>query len=243
MLRRCVESIRRKSSYSNYEIIIVDNNSEQPETLDYLSSLTEKVITYPHEFNFARIMNFAAREADCDALIFLNNDTEVITGEWIEAMLEHGQRPEIAAVGARLLYPHGQVQHEGIIVGLGGGSAGNVDHAGYWDLGESIHNCSAVTAACMLTRASVFRELGGFDEHLSVAFNDVDYCLRARENGYLTIYTPFSTLYHHESATRGKLHPEKDERFFRKRWGNPGQYRDPYYNPNLDLRRPFTIRL
>ena len=243
MLRRCVESIKRKSSYNNYEIIIVDNNSKQPETLDYLSSLTEKVISYPHEFNFPRMMNFAAREADCDALIFLNNDTEVITGEWIEAMLEHGQRPEIAAVGARLLYPHGQVQHEGIIVGLGGGSAGNIDHAGYWDLGETIRNCSAVTAACMLTRPSVFWELGGFDERLRVAFNDVDFCLRAREKGYSIIYTPFSTLYHHEGATRGKLHPEQDEILFRSRWGNPGEYRDPYYNPNLDLRHPFTIRL
>ena len=243
MLRRCVKSIRGKSSYKNYEILVVDNDSQEQETLDYLSSFNGRVIRYAHEFNFASIINTAAREAaDSDALIFLNNDTEVISPEWIEAMLEHGQRPDVAAVGARLLYPDGRVQHEGIIIGLGGGSAGNGDHGGYWHLGGSIRNCSAVTAACMLTRPSVFWELGGFDEHLSVAFNDVDFCLRAREKGYLITYTPFSTLYHHESATRGKLHPDQDERFFRKRWGNPGQYRDPYYNPNLDLRRPFTIR-
>jgi GT2 family glycosyltransferase len=243
MLRQCIESIRKKSTYRNYGIVVVDNASREQETLDYLSSLKGKVIRYPHDFNYAKIVNLAAREADGSVLIFLNNDTEVISPEWIEAMLEHGQRPEVAAVGARLFYPDGRVQHEGIIIGLGGGSAGNVDHGGYFGLGECIHNCSAVTGACLLTRSSLFWELGGFDERLRVAFNDVDFCLRAQQKGYRIVYTPFATLYHHESASRGSLHPGEDEKLFRTRWGNPGEYRDPYYNPNLDLRRPFNIAL
>jgi len=243
LLRGCVDSIARKSSYRNYEIIVVDNGSKEPETLDYLSSFGGKVIKYPQEFNFAKINNLAARATDADLLIFLNNDIEVISEEWIQAMLEHAQRPGVAAVGARLLYPDGRVQHEGIIMGLGGGSAGNVDHGGRFGLGQSIRNCSAVTAACMMTGSAVFWELGGFDESLRVAFNDVDFCLRAQQKGYRIVYTPYASLYHHESASRGRLHPKEDEKLFRERWGNPGEYRDPYYNPNLDLLLPFNIRL
>lgn len=243
MLRRCIGSIESRSTYRHYEIIVVDNDSRDPETLEYLAGLRGRVIRYPYEFNYSKIVNLAAREAQGDALLFLNNDTEVISPGWIEAMLEQGQRPEVAAVGARLFYPDGRIQHEGIILGLGGGSAGNVDHAGYFGLGETVHNCSAVTGACMLTRSSVFWELGGFDEGLRVAFNDVDYCLRARQRGYLVVYTPFANLYHYESATRGRLHPQEDERLFRARWGNPGERWDPYYNRNLDLLRPFSLRL
>jgi GT2 family glycosyltransferase len=243
LLRRCVESIRKKSSYKNYEIIVVDNDSQERETLEYLSSFKGRVLRYPHEFNFSKMINLAAREADCDFLLFLNNDTEAISLDWIEAMLEHCQRPEVAAVGARLFYPDGRVQHEGIIMGLGGGCAGNADHGGYFALGECVGNCVAVTAACVMTKPSVFQELGGFNERLRVAFNDVDYCLRAVEKGYRIVYTPHAVLYHHEGGTRGKLHPDDDELLFRKLWGNPGEYRDPYYNPNLDLWRPFTLRL
>lgn len=243
MLRQCIQSINRRSTYRNYEIIVVDNESRQPETLEYLASLDGRVISYPHPFDFADIINTAAREADGEFLLILNNDTEVISPDWIEAMLEQAQRPEVGAVGARLLYPDGRVQHEGIIMGLGTGSALNVDHGGYFGLGECIKNCTAVTGACMMVRASRFQELGGFEGRLRVAFNDVDFCLRAREKGYRIVYTPFAALYHHESASRGSLHPDEDERFFRRRWGKPGTYRDPYYNPNLDLRRPFNIRV
>jgi GT2 family glycosyltransferase len=188
------------------------------------------------------MMNVAAREVDGDFLLLLNNDTEVRSSDWIEAMVEHAQRPEVAAVGARLLYPDGRSQHEGIIIGFAGGSAGNVDHGGFHALGETIRNCSAVTGACMMVRPSVYWELGGFEERLGVAFNDVDFCLRAREKGYQIVYTPYALLYHHESATRGRLHPEEHEQFFRSRWGNPGDYRDPYYNDNLDPRYPFALR-
>jgi len=243
MLSRCVDSIRRKSTYRNFQIVIVDNNSEEPDTLAYLDAVDGKVVRHPHEFNFPRLMNLGARESgDAGACLFLNNDTEIISPDWIEAMLEHAQRPEVAGVGARLLYPDGHIQHEGVIMGIAGGSAGNIDHGGYFGMGETIRNCSAVTAACMMVRPDVFWELGGFDEQLRVAFNDVDYCLRARDKGYLIVYTPHALLYHYESATRGKLHPMEDEQFFRDRWGNPGEYKDPFYNPNLDIRRPFTIK-
>lgn len=241
MLRRCVDSIRQVSTYRNFDVNIIDNRSEDPQMLVYLESFPGRVIRYPEEFNYARIMNVAAREVDGELLLLLNNDTEVIAPEWIEAMIEHAQRSEVAAVGGRLMYPDGRVQHEGIIVGFAGGSAGNVDFGGFQAFGETIRNCSAVTGACMMVRTEVYWELSGFEERLGVAFNDVDFCLRAREKGYEIVYTPYAHLYHHESATRGRLHPESDEQFFRSRWGNPGEYRDPYYNPNLDWRVPFRL--
>jgi O-antigen biosynthesis protein len=242
LLRPCVESIQAKSTYRNYEIVVIDNNSAEKETLAYLSNFGGRVLEFRQEFNFSRMMNFAVREVDCDAVILLNNDTEVISSEWIEALLEHGQRPGVAAAGARLLFPDGRPQHEGIIIGFAGGAAGNVDHGGFYGLGDTVRNCSAVTAACMLTRPEVYWDLAGFDERLRVAFNDVDFCLRAREKGYSIVYTPYALLYHIESATRKRLHPREDERFFRERWGQPGEYRDPYYNPNFRPREPFVLR-
>jgi GT2 family glycosyltransferase len=244
MLRRAVTSVRQKSTYDNYEILIVDNDSQEQETLDYFETCDARVFPFPGEFHYSRMNNTAVREAaGADYILFLNNDTMVITPDWIESMLEHAQRPEVAAVGARLLYPDGRVQHEGVIMGIAGGSAGNVDHGGYFGLGETIRNCSAVTAACMMTRNEAFWDLGGFDEKLRVAFNDVDFCLRAREKGYQIVYTPYAQLYHFESASRGSLHPMDDEQFFRDRWGNPGEYKDPYYNANLDILRPFSLRV
>jgi GT2 family glycosyltransferase len=241
LLRRCVDSIRQRSTYERYDVVVVDNDSSETGTLEYLAGLRERVIRYPGEFNYARMMNSAVEEAgDADFVLLLNNDTEVISGEWIEAMVEHGQRPDVAAVGARLLFRDGRPQHEGIVVGLDGSPAQNVS-IDYFELGRTIRNCSAVTAACMLTRTEVFRELGGFEPRLRVAWGDVDYCLRAREKGYQIVYTPYALLYHDEGSTRGVggLHGPEDDAFFRSRWG---QYRDPYYNPNLDTRRPFELR-
>jgi GT2 family glycosyltransferase len=243
LLRQCIGSIEALSTYSHHEIIVVDNASADPETLDFLSTVKGRVIGYPGSFNFAHMMNTAAREARTDMLLFLNNDTEVITPQWIEAMLEYAQQPHVGAVGARLLYPQGHPQHEGIIMGLGHGTAGNVDHGGYFSMSHSVLNATAVTAACMMTRTALFTELGGFEERLTVAFNDVDFCLRVRHAGYEVVYTPYAELYHYESASRGSLHPPADEAFFCGRWGAPGTIVDPYYNPNLDLSRPYRIKI
>jgi GT2 family glycosyltransferase len=243
LLQRAIESIEALSTYRNYEILVVDNDSRDPSTLEYLGTFKGRVLHYPGPFNFARMMNAAAREARSEMLLFLNNDTEVITPGWIEALLEYAQQPKVGAVGARLLYPAGHVQHEGIIMGLGGGTAGNVDHGGYFSLGKSVLNATAVTAACMMSRAGVFLEVGGFEERLTVAFNDVDYCLRVGEAGYRIVYTPYAELYHYESASRGTLHPTDDEQFFRDRWGCPGEFRDPYFNPNLDPYRPYRLKI
>jgi ubiquinone/menaquinone biosynthesis C-methylase UbiE len=182
-------------------------------------------------------------------LLFLNNDTEVITEEWLAAMLEHAQRPMVGAVGAKLLYPNRTIQHAGAVLGHGG-VAGHAfwylpaDDPGYFDLAQVVRNCSAVTGACMMMRKSVFAEVGGFDENIKVAFNDIDLCLRVREKGYLVVYTPYAVLYHLESATRKSLHPATDEAYVRKRWGGAIEAGDPYYSPHLSLKRfDFSLRI
>lgn len=243
LLRTCIASIRERTTWSNYEIVIVDNDSREQQTLDYLESFPGRVVRHPGPFNFSQIINHGAAEVSGDYLLLLNNDTEVITPGWIEAMLEHAQRDEVAAVGARLLFRDGRAQHEGVIVGPGNGLAGNVDYENYFGLGRCIHNASAVTGACMLTRAEVFHELAGFDEKLTVAYNDVDYCLRAGEKGYRILYTPYAELYHDEAATRGhtqgdhRAHPVEDEEYFRLRWSG---YADPFDPPSLKIDHPLV---
>ena len=243
LLSRCVDSIRNLSTYKNYEIVVVDNNSVEEETLSYLKTFGGRVVRHAGEFNFSKIVNVGAAHVDAEYLLLLNNDTEVITPDWIEALLEHAQRPEVGAAGARLLFPDGKAQHEGVIVGPGDGLAGNVDFENYFGLGRCIHNASAVTAACMMTRSEIFKGLGGFDEELKVAYNDVDYCLRAGEKGFLIVYTPYATLMHDEAATRGygneetanKSHPVEDEELFRSRWAG---YSDPFDPPSLKIDLP-----
>jgi GT2 family glycosyltransferase len=243
LLKQCVDSIERLSSYPNSEMIVVDNQSSDPETLSYLSSFEGRVVRYPHPFNYSRMINFAVRDiGETDFLLFLNNDTEVISGEWIEALVEHGQRDEVGAVGARLLFRDGAPQHEGVVIGPSGGLPRNIEHRGTYHLGDTIRNCSAVTFACALTRPDVYWALGGLDESFQVAYQDVDFCLRAREKGYWIVYTPHALLYHDEGGTRGRrgrTHPEEDSRLFLERWGG---YRDPFYNPNFDLDRLFELQ-
>ncbi|MGH9180060.1 MAG: glycosyltransferase family 2 protein, partial [Acidimicrobiales bacterium] len=242
LLRGCIESILETSTYSNYEFVVVDNQSTDPETLAYLAEVPRgAVVRYPHRFNYARMMNLAAHEATGDMLLFLNNDTKVVAPEWIEALVEHGQRPEVGSVGARLLYPQGHVQHEGIIVGHKGGHAGNVDHGGYWGLGQIVRNCSAVTGACMLMRPSVYWRIGGHEERLRIAYNDVDICLRARQAGYEVVYTPYAELVHVEGGTRGIHAHVDDDDFFEARWVTH-KCLDRYYNANLERLEPFRIR-
>lgn len=251
LLKRCVDSILRLSAYKNYKIYIVDNLSQEDETFRYFDEIKQldqiEILTYNKAFNFSAINNEAVRHADSEYLIFLNNDTEVIASDWIEAMLEFARRRDVGAVGAQLYFPDNTIQHAGLILGLGG-IAGYAhyklpgDHPGYNGRVKIIQNLSAVTAACMMVRKSLFEEMGGFDETYSHAYNDIDLCLRMREKGYLVVYTPYSSLYHHESVSRGHEDtPEKKIRFlkeirhFQRKWKQVLEYGDPYYNPNLSL--------
>ncbi len=260
VLRTCLESIAQLTSYSSYEIILIDNLSESPGTFRYYDSLREagrvRLLKYSEPFNYAAINNYVVRVSKGDYLLFLNNDTEVISPDWIEQMLMYSLRKDVGAVGAKLYYPDGSIQHAGVIVGLGG-VAGHSHKffsrasAGYFSRLEIVQNLSAVTAACMMVRRDVFNESGGFDESFSHAFNDVDLCMKIRQKGYLIVFTPYAELYHHESKTRGDEDTsEKRERFrsevelFRKKWAHILERGDPYYNPNLTLdKEDFSIRL
>jgi GT2 family glycosyltransferase len=206
LLERCLESIASTTSYRNYEIIVVDNASSDSRTLAYLERLPHRVIRYPGPFNFSQLNNLAAREAGGNHLLFLNNDTEVIASGWLEAMLEHSQRPEVGAVGAKLLYPDGTIQHAGMglkpsHIALHLHRFRGPNEHGYHGLADVIRNLNAVTGACLMTKASLFNEVGGFDETLPLTYNDVDLCLKLRARGYLTVYTPFALLYHHEGIS------------------------------------------
>jgi GT2 family glycosyltransferase len=230
LLRPCIESIFELSTYGNSEIVVVDNDSRDGATLEFLEHAPVKVVRYPHRFNYARQMNLAAASVEADVLVFLNNDTKVITPDWLEALLEHAMRPEVGAVGGRLFYASGRVQHEGILVGAAGRWAWNVDHHGYFMRGDVVRNVSAVTGACTAMRSTVYARLGGNDERLRVTYNDVDICLRARQAGYEVVYTPYAELFHYEGATRAGREHEGDGPLFGRRW-RALELVDPYHSP------------
>jgi GT2 family glycosyltransferase len=241
LLRGCLDSLAR-STYANREILVVDNRSSEPDTLQYLAAGPHRVLRYDADYNFSAINNFAAREARGEVLVLLNNDTEVISPDWLEEMLGHLCRPGVGAVGAKLLYPGGTVQHAGDAVGIGrcadhmqNGIPG--DAPGYCYRAMVAHEVSAVTGACLMTRRDLYLRLGGLDErHLPIAFNDVDYCLKVQREGLRVMFTPHARLYHHESATRGQSSDPKEAaaaRLMRRRWGRRLAV-DPYYNPNCD---------
>ncbi len=251
LLRCCIDSLLGKTCYKHFEIIVVDNQSDDPEALEYLSTLEEagiaRVLEYDKPFNYSAINNFAALAANGSMLCLMNNDIEVISGDWLDEMVGHAVRDEIGAVGAMLYYPDDTIQHAGVLVGMGG-CAGHIyadmprGTAGYACRAKATQNLSAVTAACLVVRKSLFVEVGGLEEdNLSVAFNDVDFCLRVMEQGYRNLWTPFAELYHHESASRGSENtPKKQQRakaeiaYMHSRW--PGILNnDPAYNPNLSL--------
>lgn len=249
-LKKCLDSIREKTSYRNYEIIIVENNSEEPETFAFYKKIAGekiKIVTWEGEFNYSAINNFGVRHARGDYLLLLNNDVEIINGDWLTEMLSHCQRKEVGIVGAKLYYPDNTIQHAGIIIGIGG-VAGSVfvglprAFSGYLHKASIQLDLSAVTAACMLVKRSVFEQVGGLEEKLKVAFNDVDFCLRVREKEYLVVYDPYAELYHYESKTRGAEDTkEKIRRFqteieyMRSHWIGLLKKGDPYYNCNLSL--------
>jgi GT2 family glycosyltransferase len=242
LLARCLDSLTSKTSYAPYEIIIVDNDSQSDEARAYFARLKHRVLRYEGPFNFSAINNFAVEQTESPWLLFLNNDTEVIEGDWLSIMAEHVQRPEVGAVGPRLIYPDETVQHGGIVVGVGG----IAEHAfrgfpaeapGVCRQLQVTRNYSAVTGACLLTRRDVFKKVRGFDEErLPVTFSDVDLCLKMRRAGYLIVYTPFAKLYHHESGTRRRTVEPLETEVMRERWGAVLE-RDPYYNPNLSRER------
>jgi len=257
-LKKCIDSILKKTTYRNYEILIVDTGSKEKRTWDYYKALRRnpkaRLLKWRKSFNFASANNFAVARAVGEYVLFLNNDTNVITPEWLEAMLEHAQRREVGAVGAKLYFEDNSIQHCGVILGLGPDRvAGHifVHHTGhgYFGYADVIRNYSAVTAACMLISKKKFDEVGGFNEKLGVCYNDVDLCLKLRQKGYLIVYTPYAKLYHYESVSLGKI--EKKERgtdkkeveYMQKKWGVLLQ-NDPYYNPNLTLDRgDFSLRI
>lgn len=250
LLRRCVRGLLEFTAYPRLELVIVDNQSDDRETLAYLEVLQERhrarVLRYNKPFNFAAINNMAAREARGEVLALLNNDVEVITRDWLSEMVGHALRPDVGAVGAKLYYHDGRIQHAGIVLGLGWVAGhlyrGVFEPDGGMSRTVTVRTVSAVTGACMVLRSSVFREVGGLDEvALPVAYNDVDLCLRLQRRGYRVLWTPFARLYHAESATRGPDRSRRkaqrlrrEEQIMRDRWG-PLLDRDPAYNPNLTL--------
>ncbi|MBO5143980.1 MAG: glycosyltransferase family 2 protein [Lachnospiraceae bacterium] len=262
-LRRCIDSIRERSTYENYEIIVIENNSEQQATFDYYKTLEEQenitVVIYKGAFNYSRINNFGAGFATGKYLLLLNNDTQVISMNWLESMLMYAQRPDVGAVGAKLYYGDRTIQHAGVVVGLGAHrTAGhthyriNYDNLGYMGKLCYAQNVSAVTGACLMVKKSIYDALGGLDEAFQIALNDVDFCLRIREKGYLNVFTPFAELYHFESASRGidAVNEAKAKRYeeecalFRERWKELLAKGDPYYNPNFSLdRSDYSLRV
>ncbi len=249
ILSLCISSILEKTDYSNYEIIIIDNQSSKPETHEYFKEVSKdqrvRVVKYNKPFNYSAINNFGVKKARGSIIGLVNNDIEVISSEWLDEMVTHANRPKIGCVGAKLYYANDQIQHAGVILGLGGVAGHSHKHADRDSLGyvrrlKVVQNMSAVTAACLLVKKEIFNEVNGLNENdLPVAFNDVDFCLRVREAGYRNLWTPYAELYHHESISRGfEDTPEKKARFsgevayMKDTWGDQ-LLNDPAYNPNL----------
>ncbi|MCZ2497389.1 glycosyltransferase [Xylophilus sp. Kf1] len=253
LLRQCVDSITRLTTYASYEIVVVDNGSDEAESLAYFAELARRpgfsVIRDDGEFNYSAINNLAVRQARGSVIGLVNNDIEVIAPEWLSEMVSIALQPGVGAVGARLLYPDRRLQHGGVVLGIGGVAGHSHKYlddwqAGYFSRARLIQSYSAVTAACLVVRKAHYLAVGGLNEkELKVAFNDVDFCLRLREAGLRNVWTPYAELFHHESATRGaEVSPAKQARFnsevdyMLRRWG-PWLSNDPAYNPNLTLIR------
>jgi len=248
-LYKCVDSIRNKSTYENYEIVVVENESREQKTFTLYSELKKdpiiKIIEYNGPYNFARVNNFAVDHAQGDVILFLNNDTEVISSNWLERMLEHTLRREVGGVGSKLYYPDNTIQHAGVILGITGSIGYPHRHfpgnaTGYVNRLRLIQNYTAVTGSCLMMRKVVFNEIGGFDEQYDLALSDIDLCLKAQSNGYLIVWTPYAELYHYESKPSGfedtleqKVRFRKDLDYFKQKWARSLLQGDPYYNPNL----------
>lgn len=261
-LKRCIASIVEKSSYDNYEIIVIENNSTTDEIFAYYEELKKnpdiRVVTYEGDFNYSAINNFGERYATGEYILLLNNDTQVITLDWIEELLMYAQREDVGAVGAKLYYEDKTIQHAGVVLGLGvHRTAGHThyrvssNNLGYMGRLCYAQDVMAVTGACLMMRKSLFEELGGLDEGFAVSLNDVDLCIRAWKSGHVNVFTPFAELYHFESVSRGLDDKgEKAKRYdresavFREKWKDLLEKGDPYYNPNFSLdRSDFALKL
>ena len=255
-LKRCVTSILEKSTYTNYEIIIVENNSQDGKTFELYEELKETsdkitVVTYEGAFNYSKVNNFGVTFAKGEYILLLNNDTEVITVNWLEEMLMYAQREDVGAVGAKLYYADRTIQHAGVVIGLGAHrTAGHThykqsrENLGYMGRLCYTQDVTAVTGACLMVKRTLWDTVGGLDEGFEISLNDVDFCLKLRKKGYLNIFTPFAELYHYESVSRGlDDNGEKAERYnkesakFREKWKAELEAGDPYYNPNFSLDR------
>ena len=253
ILKQCIASLIGRTAYPNIEILIIDNQSKEQATLDYLQEISHDsritVLQYPYAFNYSAINNFAVQQAKGTLLAFVNNDIECINSGWLTEMVSHACRDDIGCVGAKLYYPDGTIQHGGIILGIKGTASHahkyfSGDHPGYFNRLSVVHNVSAVTAACLVMRKALFKEVGGFDEiNLKVAYNDVDLCLKVLKLGYRNLWTPHAELTHYESKSRGKQRSwwqrrklRKEAHFLQKKWGEL-LFNDPAYNPNLTLER------
>ena len=255
-LKRCVDSIMERSTYSNYEIIIVENNSTTEEIEKLYKEYQDKysfikVVRFEGAFNYSAVNNLGVKHAEGEYILLLNNDTEVITPGWMEELLMYAQREDVGAVGAKLLYADRTIQHAGVILKLGAHRTAGHGHykqpdskLGYMGRLCYAQNVSAVTGACLLVKKAVFEQVGGLEESFQISLNDVDFCLKLRELGYLNVWTPFAELYHHESISRGLDDKgEKAERYnkeseaFRTKWKEVLEQGDPYYNPNFTLDR------
>lgn len=263
-LKRCVSSVLKKSTYDNYEIIVVENNSTEKETFDYYQGLKKEypdkitIVTYEGAFNYSAVNNLGVSKAAGEYILLLNNDTEVITVNWMEELLMYAQREDVGAVGAKLYYENKTIQHAGVVLGLGAHRTAGHTHykqprqnLGYMGRLCYAQNVSAVTGACLMVKKSLYEEAGGLEEAFAVSLNDVDFCLKLRRMGLLNVFTPFAELYHYESISRGlddtgekaKRYQEESD-LFREKWKEVLEKGDPYYNPNFSLdRSDFSLNI
>lgn len=259
-LKRCISSILEKSTYDNYEIIVVENNSITDDIFEYYEEIKKypniKVVTWEGEFNYSAVNNYGVKFAEGEYLVLLNNDTEVITLDWIEELLMYAQRKDVACAGAKLYYPDHTIQHAGVVLGLGAHRTAGHSHyrmaitnLGYMGRLCYAQDVSAVTGACLMVKRSIYDEVGGLDESFRISLNDVDFCLKCRQKGYLNVFTPFAELFHYESVSRGSdMTGASAERYneesarFKDKWKKELEAGDPYYNPNFSLdRSDYTI--
>lgn len=269
-LERCLESVLFLTDYENYEILILENNSTQDGIFAYYQEIEQgryrlwqekhgidiRILWWKREFNYSAINNYGAAQAAGELLVLLNNDTKVIQGNWLKVMAQYALRENTGAVGACLLYPNKTVQHAGIIVGIGPDGTAVHQNAGvvFEERGEGcgihhVQNCSAVTGACLMVKKKLYETAGGLDEELVVAYNDVDFCLKLRKRGLLNVYVPKALLFHYESVSRGRDDKGegrrrflKEAKRFKEKWKDLLEAGDPYYNPNLSRRVPWTLK-